>query len=91
MIIDARLAEGYVVICSSHHDSHSFLVKQLGPNVICQSTDLIVASSYHRGRRTVLRCGLLQRVGNRRYELLPVPLQSTGAHANHSAPSKGQR
>jgi hypothetical protein len=35
MIIDARLAEGYVVICSSHHDSHSFLVKQLGPSVEC--------------------------------------------------------
>ena len=35
MIIDGRLPEGYVIICDSHRESHSFLVKHLGPSVEC--------------------------------------------------------
>ena len=35
MVIDGRIPEGYVVVCSSHRDSHSFVVKHLGPSVEC--------------------------------------------------------
>ena len=35
MVIDGRIPEGYVVVCSSHGESHSFLVKNLGPSVEC--------------------------------------------------------
>ena len=35
MIIDGKLPQGYVVICSSDQHSHSFLVRQLGPSVEC--------------------------------------------------------
>ena len=50
MIIDGRLPEGYVVVCASDRDSHSFLVRHLGPSVECPkcgctaiSTDLATA------------------------------------------------
>ena len=35
MIIDGTLPEGYVLICNAGHNSHSFLVKRLGPSVEC--------------------------------------------------------
>ena len=35
MIIDGRLPQGYVVICSNGHPARSFLVKRLGPSVEC--------------------------------------------------------
>ena len=35
MVIDGQIPEGYVVVCSSHRDSHSFVVKHLGPSVEC--------------------------------------------------------
>jgi hypothetical protein len=35
MVIDGRIPEGYVVVCNSRRDSHSFVVKQLGPSVEC--------------------------------------------------------
>jgi hypothetical protein len=35
MVIDGRLPQGYVVICSSGHPARSFLVKRLGPSVEC--------------------------------------------------------
>ena len=35
MIIDGRLPEGYVVVCSSSGDGHSFVVRRLGPSVEC--------------------------------------------------------
>ena len=35
MVIDGRLPEGYVIVCHARVESHSFLVKQLGPSVEC--------------------------------------------------------
>ena len=35
MVIDGRLPEGYVILCHSGRESHSFLVKRLGPSVEC--------------------------------------------------------
>jgi hypothetical protein len=35
MIIDGKLPQGYVVVCSSGQHSHSFLVRRLGPSVEC--------------------------------------------------------
>jgi hypothetical protein len=35
MIVDGRLPEGYVVICTNGADQHSFLVRRLGPSVEC--------------------------------------------------------
>ena len=35
LVIDGRLPEGYVIVCHSHREVHSFLVKQLGPSVEC--------------------------------------------------------
>jgi hypothetical protein len=50
MIVDGRLPQGYVVVCTSGGDSHSFLVRRLGPSVECPecgrtalSTDLLQA------------------------------------------------
>jgi hypothetical protein len=35
MILDGRLPQGYVVVCTSSGDPHSFLVRRLGPSVEC--------------------------------------------------------
>ena len=35
MEIDGKLPEGYVVICHSDQQGHSFLVKRLGPSIEC--------------------------------------------------------
>jgi hypothetical protein len=35
MILDGRLPQGYVVVCTNSGDSHSFLVRRLGPSVEC--------------------------------------------------------
>ena len=35
MIIDGRLPEGYVVVCTCDRGGHSFLVRRLGPSVEC--------------------------------------------------------
>ena len=50
MVIDGRIPEGYVVVCSSRGDSHSFVVRHLGPSVECprcgcaaMSTELAMA------------------------------------------------
>jgi hypothetical protein len=53
MIIDGKLPQGYVVICSHRHASRSFLVRRLGLSVECPacgrtalSTEL--AADFHR-------------------------------------------
>lgn len=60
MILDGRLPQGYVVVCASSGDSHSFLVRRLGPSVECPecgrtalSADLLDAY-YERDRRLEL-------------------------------------
>jgi hypothetical protein len=60
MILDGRLPQGYVVVCSSADDSHSFLVRRLGPSVECPecgrtalSTELLQAY-YERDSRLEL-------------------------------------
>jgi hypothetical protein len=35
MIIDAKLSEGYVVLCDKHSEIHSFLISTLGLSVEC--------------------------------------------------------
>ena len=35
MVLDGRLPEGYVVVCTAGGDPHSFLVRRLGPSVEC--------------------------------------------------------
>ena len=35
MMIDAKLPEGYVVLCGGRERGHTFLVRQLGPSVEC--------------------------------------------------------
>ena len=60
MILDGRLPQGYVVVCTSRSDSHSFLVRRLGPSVECPecgrtalSADLL-QSYYERDSRLEL-------------------------------------
>jgi hypothetical protein len=60
MILDGRLPQGYVVVCTSGGDSHSFLVRRLGPSVECPgcgrtalSADLLQAY-YERDSRLEL-------------------------------------
>jgi hypothetical protein len=35
MVVDGRLPEGYVVVCTHGGEHHSFLVRRLGPSVEC--------------------------------------------------------
>lgn len=35
MVLDGRLPQGYVVLCSHGDEPHSFLVRRLGPSVEC--------------------------------------------------------
>lgn len=35
MMIDAKLPEGYVLLCGAAQEPHTFLVRQLGPSVEC--------------------------------------------------------
>jgi hypothetical protein len=60
MILDGRLPQGYVVVCTNSSDSHSFLVRRLGPSVECPacgqtalSADLVQAY-YERDSRLEL-------------------------------------
>jgi hypothetical protein len=63
MILDGRLPQGYVVVCTNSGDSHSFLVRRLGPSVECPacgwtalSADLLQAY-YERDSRLELSSG----------------------------------
>jgi hypothetical protein len=74
MILDGRLPQGYVVVCTNSGDSHSFLVRRLGPSVECPecgrtalSPDLLQAY-YERDRRLELSCGPSVRAAHRRDE-----------------------
>lgn len=60
MILDGRLPQGYVVVCTASDDPHSFLVRRLGPSVECPecgrtalSADLVQAY-YERDSRLEL-------------------------------------
>ncbi|WP_282609906.1 hypothetical protein [Pelagibius sp. Alg239-R121] len=35
MVIDAKITEGYVVLCDEHSEMHSFLIGSLGLSVEC--------------------------------------------------------
>ena len=35
MVIDAKLSEGYVVLCDNHPEMHSFLISSFGLSVEC--------------------------------------------------------
>ena len=72
MILDGRLPQGYVVVCTNGDDSHSFLVRRLGPSVECPacghtalSTDLLQAY-YERDSRLELSSGPSVRAAHRR-------------------------
>lgn len=63
MILDGRLPQGYVVVCTGSGDPHSFLVRRLGPSVECPacgrtalSSDLLQAY-YERDSRLELSSG----------------------------------
>ena len=61
MQIDAKLAEGYVILCDSKAEEHVFIVRNLGPAVECPkcgSTALSgdLATDYVRRRRSVENC-----------------------------------
>jgi hypothetical protein len=44
MRLDARLREGYVMLCAGHGSDHSFLVRRLGLSVECPSCGKIARS-----------------------------------------------
>jgi hypothetical protein len=63
MIVDGRLPQGYVVVCTASGDAHSFLVRRLGPSVECPecgrtalSADILQAY-YERDSRLELSSG----------------------------------
>jgi hypothetical protein len=35
IIIDDKLPEGYVILCKAKDEDHTFLVRRLGPSVLC--------------------------------------------------------
>jgi hypothetical protein len=35
MYLDGKLPEGYVAICATNGEAHSFIVRRLGPSVEC--------------------------------------------------------
>lgn len=35
MLIDAKITEGYVILCNEKSDEHVFIVRNLGPSVEC--------------------------------------------------------
>jgi hypothetical protein len=72
MILDGRLPQGYVVVCTRSGDPHSFLVRRLGPSVECPacgrtalSSDLLQAY-YERDSRLELSSGPAVRAHQRR-------------------------
>jgi predicted PhzF superfamily epimerase YddE/YHI9 len=74
MIVDGRLPQGYVVVCTNSSDAHSFLVRRLGPSVECPecghtalSTDLLQAY-YERDSRLELSSAPSVRIQPRRRE-----------------------
>ena len=45
MEIDAKLAEGYVILCNSKAEEHVFIVRNLGPAVECPKCGSTALSS----------------------------------------------
>lgn len=66
MIVDAKLPEGYVVLCTRKHEEHVFLVKNLAPSFECPrcgntalSVDLLTDFFHrHRDATTAKQWGL---------------------------------
>lgn len=68
MVLDGRLPEGYVVLCTDGAEHHSFLARQLGPSVECPECG-----------RTALSADLLQAYYERHNAAGPTPPRRAAA------------